>query len=453
MSKRDIDLTKGNLLKNIILFSIPVIATNLLQQLFNVADVVVVGQFCGDISLGAVSSNGAIISLVVSSFIGISIGLNIVMSRAIGKKDYGYASKALHTAMLFAVTVGILVGIIGFFCTPFFIKLVKLDSLIVEKAERYLSVYFLGAPALMIYNFGASSLQARGNSRSPLLFMVISGVINLLLNLLFVLVFNLDVLGVALATVISEYLSMSLCLLKLFRSNDELKFYLSKIKINHRELKAVLSMGVPSMFNAMFFSISNLIIQTAVNEMGPIITTANSVASNIESFIYLSVFSFSTTAVTTVSQNLGAENFDRIKKAIFIIPCCVLVVGTVIGLTVFILDEQVCRIFTSDTEVIKTAIIRLKMVSCLEVICGIMDAGAGCLRGFGKTATATIVTLIGACLVRVVWVATVFKVYHTLFYLYISYPISWTITSIVHYVILYFTYKNKKHEYLLKNKI
>lgn len=459
VKSKDIDFTSAPLLKSIILFTLPIIFTNVLQQFFNVADVIVIGQFGGgDTSLSAVSSNGAIISFIVTSLIGISIGLNIVMSRSVGNRDYEYASKAMHTALLFAAIVGVVVAVLGFFFAGAMISLTNLAESIFSKAELYLKVYFLGAPALMIYNFGAAALQSKGDSKTPLYFMIISGVTNLGLNLLFVLCFDMDVLGVAVATVVSEALSAVLIVIKLFCADDFTKLKLKELRFHKTELKDVLKNGLPSMINAMCFSVSNLIIQTAVNGMGDVVTTANSVAQNIEAFSYQACYAFHTTAVTAVSQNRGAGKYDRIKKAVALIVACVAVVGVAVSTILYLFGPQLCEVFSKNPEtIVEDVLLRMKLVMMFMFLCGIMDCGAGSLRGLGYSTIATVVSLIGACVFRIIWIYTVFNATSTLYILYISYPISYALTIVAHYAIFAFAYKRQKARFegsskLLKEK-
>ena len=451
--KGEIDLTTSPILKGIILFTLPIIATNLLQQCFNVADVIVVGQFCGDESLAAVGSNGAIINLILVSLIGISVGLNIVMARAVGRKDPVYANRAMHTSLLFAVTVGLVVAVLGFFLSGAILSLTKLDPSIYDKAVLYLRVYFLGAPALMIYNFGAAALQSKGDSKSSLVFMIAAGITNVGLNLLLVIVFNLDVLGVAIATVVSETLSATLIIIKLLREKDFSKLEFKKLRFYGRELKDVLKNGIPSMLNGMFFSISNVIIQTTVNNLGPLVTTANSVAQNVETFVYNTVYAFHTTAVTIVSQNFGAGNFGRIKKSVGALVSCITVSGLAMGLTLYALAGPMCGIFSPDPNVVPVAMVRMKYVMALEFMCGIMDCGAGCLRGLGYSTIAAIVSLLGACVFRIIWIYTAFAANPTLDMLYMSYPISWALTIVAQFSILYFAYKKQKAQYFGKMRL
>ncbi len=430
-----VDMTQGGILGKFIVFAIPLIAANFLQQCFNAADIIVIGQFAGTDSLAAVSSNGPIINLFLNLFIGLAVGVNVVVAQAIGEKDFSKAQNTVHTSYLLGTICGVVIGALGIIMTPLLLTMVKLDSTIVDKASLYLMVYFTGTPAVILYNFGAAILRAKGDGKRPLLFLVISGILNAGLNIFFVTVFNMDVLGVALATIISQYLSVILVTICLLKETDCCKLIIKKMRFHKAELLKILGSGVPSGLNGMMFSVSNVIIQSAVNNMGSVVTAGNATGSNIESFVYVSMNSIYSAVVTFVGQNYGAGKFDRIKRVTFYGLVSVTLIGLSLGFLALVFGEFLCSIFSPDPEVINLAMQRMRVILPTYFLCGIMDVGTGCLRGIGHSTTGMIISFFGACVFRLIWVYTVFAATPTLFILYISYPISWIATALVNHVI------------------
>ena len=446
--KNGMDMTVGGIFGKFVIFAIPLIVANFLQQCFNAADIITVGQFAGTDSLAAVSSNGPIISLFLNLFIGLAVGVNVVVAQALGEKNDVKAHKSVHTSYILGTICGVVIGALGAALTPLLLRMVQLDGDIVGKAAVYLRVYFAGTPAVIIYNFGAAVLRAKGDGKRPMIYLVISGILNAGLNLFFVIVCHMDVLGVAVATIISQYLSAVLVTVTLMKDSDSCKLFIGKMRFYKAELIEILKSGVPSGLNGMMFSVSNVIIQSSVNGMGKIVTAGNATGSNIENFVYVSMNAVYSAVVTFVGQNFGAKQFGRIKRVAVYGVLTVSVLGITMGLLALLFGRQLAWIFSPDVQVIDLAMQRMRIILPTYFLCGLMDVGTGCLRGMGYSFAGMIISFFGACVFRVVWVLTVFAAERTLFILYISYPISWIATAAVNFVLcaVIFVKLRRKHE-------
>lgn len=450
--KKEIDMINGPLMGKIIIFCIPLILSSVLQLLFNAADVVVVGQFAGKQSLAAVGSTGSLINLITNLFIGFSIGTNVVMARAIGANNPEKASRTTHTSMLLAFVSGLIVGVIGFFASKGMLELMDSPENVIDKATLYLKIYFLGSPASLVYNFGASVLRAKGDTRRPLYFLVIAGVLNALLNLFFVIVCKMDVAGVALATIISQLVSAVLVVICLIRETDYCKLKWKQLKFHAEEIKDIVKVGLPAGIYGTLFSISNVIIQAAVNGFGDDVVAGNSTATNLEGFVYVSMNAVYSAAITFTGQNHGAGKYDRIK--IILRDCLILVtaVGIILGFSFWGLGRYLARCYSPDKEVIDYCMVRMRIIMPTYFLCGIMDVMMGMLRGMGYSTLPTINSFLGACMLRIVWVYTIFAADHSLPMLYISYPISWVITAIAHMVMFAIIFKKCRRRSEAANK-
>lgn len=442
--KYEIDMCNGPLLGKIMLFSLPLMLSGILQLLFNAADMIVVGRWAGSDALAAVGSTGSLINLIVNVFIGLSVGANVCVARYYGSGQEKELSDMVHTAILTSVICGFLLIGIGFFVAPVALKVMGTPSDVLDHAVLYVRIYFAAMPAMMLYNFGSAILRAVGDTRRPLYYLLFSGVINVLLNLLFVIRFNMGVAGVALATAISQVVSAALVIICLMRTEGPYRLQIKKLRIVPHKLWMMARIGIPAGLQGAIFSISNVLIQSSINSFGKIAVAGNSAAGNLEGFVYTAMNAMHQTAVSFVGQNYGARKFKRIGKTALICLGIVTVVGLVMGIGLYFVSPWLLQLYAKQPEVIEYGILRLLYISCPYFLCGFMDTVVGCLRGMGRSILPMIVSLTGACLFRVIWIFTVFSADKRLETLYISYPISWAITSAVHvicFLIIYHKYK------------
>ncbi len=431
MSKKyAIDMTKGNLWKQILSFSLPLMASSVLQLLFNAADIIVVGKFAGDNSLAAVSSTGSLVSLLVNFFIGISIGTNVIVARYIGAKKDDDAYLAVHTSILASIIFGIGIGILGIVIAKPMLVLMDSPADVIDLSTLYLKIYFLGAPANLLYNFGAAVLRAKGDTKRPLYFLSIAGILNVLLNLLLVIVFNLDVAGVAIATIFSQLISAILVTLCLCKEEGNTKLNIKDLKIDITKLIELLKVGIPCGLQSVVFSLSNMVIQSSVNSFGATVMAGNGAASNIESFVYMIMNAFCQSCQTFIGQNLGAKNHQRIIKTMLICQIYVIIFGLVFGIGGWYFGKQLLSIYSDSSEVIAAGHFRMGYFCRTYVLCGIMDVFVGGSRGLGSSVEPMICSLFFTCALRILWIWTVFKANPSMHNIYISYPISWIITGI-----------------------
>lgn len=450
MSKSyQINMTEGNILPKIIKFSIPLMLSGMLQLFFNAADVIVVGRYAGDEALAAVGSTGALINLLINLFIGISIGASVLMGQAIGARDYNDAQDSLHTAMLTGLIGGIIMIFVGQVVSRPMLELMQTPDDVIELSSLYMKIYFMGMPGFMLYNFGAAILRAAGDTKRPLYYLFVSGIINVILNLYFVIVLKMSVDGVAYATIISEAISAILIVICLMRSDSYLNLSLRKLKIDGKKFIEMLKIGIPSGFTGIVFSVSNMLIQSSINSFGKLVMAANTAASNLEGFVYNAMNSIYQTALAFASQNMGAKKLDRVddvlKKSLLVVSG----VGLFFGVGAYLLGEILLRLYTPNQEVIDIAMLRLLVISTSYFLCGIMDVYSGVIRGMGFSFTPMLVSMFFVCAFRVFWIYTIFERFHEQWVLYISYPVSWTITIIAYF----FTYKivrKKAKEKILK---
>lgn len=438
-----VDMSQGPLFKKIIFFSIPLILSGILQLLFNAADIVVVGRFSGSEALAAVGSTGALINLLINLFIGVSVGANVLVGRYIGARDYKNVSETVHTSIFIAIFGGFIMLFMGLFLARPLLEWMATPEDVIQLSSLYMEIYFLGMPAFMVYNFGAALLRAVGDTKRPLYFLSAAGVINILFNLLFVIVFHMGVAGVALATIISESISAILILLCLSKADGYLHLEWKEIRLNKHKGFEMLKIGLPAGLQGMIFSISNVLIQSSVNSFGSVAMAGNTAASNIEGFVYNSMNSIYQTSLSFTSQNMGAKQYKRVDRVLLLCLFVVFIVGLVMGQGGYLFGHQLLSIYSNNEEVIQYGLIRLSFICAPYFLCGMMDVFVGSLRGIGYSIIPMIVSLAGACLFRVIWIFTVFQAEHTLTSLYISYPISWILTAGVHCVCYIFLRKRK----------
>lgn len=438
-NRYEIDMTEGALLPKVLMFSLPLIASGILQLLFNAADMVVVGRWAGKEYLAAVGSTGSLINLMVNVFIGLSVGGSVAVSKAFGANDAAAVHKSVHTAMSLSLVAGVVVGLVGFiFCRP----LLKLmDNPVLDLATTYMKIYFLGMPFNMVYNFGASILRAVGDTKRPLIYLTIAGSVNVILNLITVIGLHMNVAGVAIATVASQAVSAALVVICLMRSNGMIRLSLKDLRIHKRQLLEIVRVGLPAGLQGSLFSISNVLIQSSVNGFGEVVVAANSASSNLEGFVYTSMNAIHQAALTFASQNLGAGKIKRVRRSVWVCVATVTVIGLVMGNLMYLCGRPLLSLYLDDPmaidpltgiTVLDYGMKRMSYMLPLYCLCGLMDVMVGSMRGIGYSIMPMLVSLTGACLFRVLWIMTVFAANPTLDVLYVSYPISWALTFGTH---------------------
>lgn len=432
--KHEIDMCNGAILPKMLQFSIPLMCSSILQLLFNAADIIVVGNFSGDNSLGAVGSTGSLINLLTNLFIGLSIGANVLAARYYGAKNEEELNKTVHTAMLVSLISGIFLTIVGIAFAKQILILMNAEGDILNKATLYLRIYFLGMTATMIYNFGSAILRAIGDTKRPLLYLSVSGVVNVILNLILVILFRMDVAGVAIATSISQCISAFLVVNCLMHESGSIRLDLKKLHIYKDKFMKILQVGLPAGFQGTLFSLSNVVIQSSINRFGDTVISGNSAAGNVEGFVYVAMNAFYQATISFTSQNVGAGKIKRTRKILLTGQACAIIVGLVLGNLAYLFGNVVLEIYTDDPSVIAAGVERMKIIATTYAFCGIMDVMVGALRGIGYSVMPMIVSLIGACGFRLVWIATIFQIprFHKITTVYLSYPISWLLTALVH---------------------
>ena len=438
----EMDMCNGPVLKKILIFSIPLMLSGVLQLLFNAADIIVVGRFAGSQSLAAVGSTTALINLLINIFIGLSVGANVVVARAYGGRRDKDVSEAVHTAIAVSIVSGVILIVMGFVFSKLMLELMGTPDDVIDKAVLYMRIYFAGMPVVMLYNFGSAILRAVGDTRRPLYFLTIAGVVNIVLNLFFVIVMHMDVAGVALATVISQCISSGLVLRCLAKSEGGLKLELSKIKIHRKKMFQIFKIGLPAGMQGAIFSVSNVLIQSSVNSFGSIAMAGNAASANIEGFVYNAMNAVYQTNLSFTSQNIGGKKYTRVNKILFTCLGTVTAVGMILGFGAYAIGEELLRIYSTDPEVIRYGMLRMSIIATTYFTCGWMYTLVGSLRGIGYSVIPMIVSLTGACGLRILWIFTIFAQQKTLTSLYISYPVSWVITASVH-MLCYFLIKRK----------
>jgi len=435
-NKYQIDMCSGSVLKKMLMFAIPLMCSSILQLLFNAADIVVVGRFAGDNSLAAVGSNTALINLLTNLFVGLSIGANVTSAHYYGAKSFDELKKTVHTAMTISIYSGILLTVIGIIGAKEILILMQTPEEILDLAVKYLRIYFLGMTSLMVYNFGSAVMRSTGDTKRPLYYLFAAGIINVILNLIFVILFHLDVVGVALSTVISQTISASLIVRCMVKESEESGIHLDlkSLKIDKSKFRKILQIGLPAGVQGIIFSLSNVVIQSSVNSFGKVVVAGSSASSNIEGFVYMAMNSFYQATLSFTSQNMGAGRRERINKILFSGQLCVIITGVVMGGLVVLFGNQLLGIYSSSDDVIKAGMQRLTIVVSTYALCGIMDVMVGSLRGIGYSVLPMIVSLVGACGIRLLWLATVFQIekFHIPETIYVSYPVSWIITIMAH---------------------
>ena len=452
------DLTSGAILPKMLRFSLPIMASGVLQLLFNAADIIVVGRFAGDNSMGAVGSTSALINLFTNLFIGLSVGVNVIAARSHGANSRDDMQDIVHTSILLSLICGAALAVIGAVFAPEMLKVMETTEAQLPLAITYLRLYFLGMPAMMVYNFGGAVLRAVGDTKRPLYFLITAGVINVLLNLLFVIVLKMDVAGVASATVISQCVSAALIIICLVKESGAIHLDFKKLRLHGLVMKAVARVGLPAGLQGMIFSLSNVVIQSSVNLFGETVVSGNSAAMSIEGFIYMAMNTFYQAAISFTGQNIGAKKYRRIPRILLCSQGCVIVTGLALGWAAYFFGSPLLSIYSKSPEVVNAGMVRLGIITTTYVLCGCMDVMVGMMRGIGYSVMPMIVSLIGACGLRILWVATVFNIpkYHEINTVYISYPITWAVTFVAHivcWIIVWNKLKKEKKEYFTKETL
>ena len=440
-----IDPLNGNLFKTIISFAIPIMLTGVLQLAFNAADMIIVGQAEGADPVGQVGATSSLINLIVNLFIGFSVGVSVCVSREYGAKNSENVEKYVHTAIATAIIGGIFCTLVGVIGARYFLTLMNTPITHIDGATLYMRIYFLSMPASMIYNFGAAILRSLGNSRTPLLILASSGLVNVMFNFIFVNFLGLAVEGVAIATVISQYVSLIWILIYLSKADGPHRLILKKISFTPKCLKSIVAIGLPAGISGSLFSLSNVVVQSSINSFGGVVVNGNTASSNIEGFIYTASNSFHQTAITFVGQNRGAGKLDRILKCVWVCLIYSMIFEVVLATLSIVLRETLLGIYIKNSEkAISIGIMRLMYVGIPHFLCGMMDVINGAVRGMGYSFSPMLISLTCACFFRIVWIWTVFKAFPTLEMIYIVYPISWLLCAVCLSLLFAFIYRSTK---------
>ena len=430
----EIDMCNGPLFGKILIFAVPLMLSGMLQLFFNAADIIVVGQFVGHTALAAVGSTGSLINLLVNVFVGLSVGTNVLVARYYGARDAKHLHETVHTSVLTSVLSGTALIVIGLILAEPLLTLMGTPDDVLDQAALYMRIYFVGMPASMLYNFGAAILRAVGDTKRPLYFLFISGIVNVILNLVLVLVFHLGVAGVAIATVTSQVISAVLVALCLIKTDAPYRLELKKLRIHKSKLLEIIKIGLPAGMQGAVFSISNVLIQSSINSFGSTVMAGSTAASNIENFVYTAMNALYQTALSFTGQNVGGGKYKRIGKIMRICVLDVTAIGILLGGGAYLCGSTLLSIYTSDPQVIQYGLERMMFVCLPYFLCGIRDTLVGSLRGMGYSIMPMIVSLTGACVLRIVWIMTIFQMNPTLSTLFLSYPVSWFVTALAHFI-------------------
>lgn len=432
-NSHEMDMTHGPLLSKIIIFAIPVMLSGMLQLMFNAADTIVVGRFAGQTALAAVGSTGALINLIIGLFFGLSVSANVLVARYYGAGQKKDLHDTVHTAILFSILCGFVLIFVGQILAKPMLNLMGTPYDVIDQSALYMRIYFISMPFMMLYNFGASILRAIGDTKRPLYFLIIAGIINVALNLILVIVFHLGVAGVAIATGVSQGISAILVLICLIKDKADYSVKIKDLKIDGRKLLEMVRIGLPAGIQGCVFSLSNMVIQSSVNSFGSLVMAGSTAAANIEGFVYMAMNSFYQTSISFTSQNMGGGKYRRITKVAVYCIACVTVTGIILGVGAYLAGRPLLGLYTDDQEVIAIGIARMKLCCAPYFICGIMDCLVGIMRGLGYSFVPMFVSLGGACGLRILWIMTVFQHYRTFNSLFIVYIITWTVTGFLHF--------------------
>ena len=449
-SANKLDFTEGKITPKLLKFSLPLVLSGLLQMLYNASDMIVVGNFSpnGSFAMGAVGACGAIIQMIVGLFIGLSVGAGVVVARNVGAKRYDNIKSVIDTSIIFGSVCGIIVAIISVLLTEKLLILMDTPSDILVEAVPYMQAYFWGLPASLVYNFLAAVVRSTGDSKRPLIFLGVSGFINVILNMIMVLCFNMGAVGVGIATTASQYFAMIFVIVYLMKKKDYCKLDFKTIHFSKSTLRSIILIGLPAGIQSSLYAISNVVIQSNINSYGPEAVSGNSAAHNLEAFTYMVMTSISQGTLTFISQNIGAKRYDRIPKIAYSSIISITIAGLVMGWSIYIFGDALLSIYEPESAVIRQwGVTRLGILSVVHFLAGFIDVGSSLNRGMGKSFLAMIISLIGAVVLRLVWVYTVcVMVPNNISVLYLSYPISWFVTAIVQFTCAFFVLKKLKKQ-------
>ena len=457
MKKTYRSMIDGPLLPNIVSYTIPIILTSLLQLLFNAADLVVVGRFCGSISVAAVGATGAVTNLVITLFMGFSVGAGVSVAHAIGAREDEVVHRTIHTAVPTALVSGAILTIIGVAFSKSLLQAMGTPENVLKLSSVYMQIYFGGMVFNMVYNFCGAILRAAGDTKSPLIFLTWAGILNVVLNFFFVTALHMNVAGVALATTISQAVSAVLVVIALMKRTDSCKLYLKKMRFYKPQLLKMIRIGLPAGIQSSLFSISNVMIQSSINSFGEAVMSGNAAAGNIEGFVYVGMNAFHQSAVNFVGQNVGAHKYDRAKKSLLLCLICSTAVGLLTSLLAYGFAPHLLSIYITDSpEAITYGVLRMSVVCLTYFLCGLMDTTTGALRGMGASLTPMMISVLGVCGVRIGWLMTIFQMpqFHSPKWLYISYPVSWAFTFAAHFIAFTVVYRRRiatDSKYVLKS--
>ena len=424
-------MLQGPLWSGVILYTIPIILTSVLQLLFNAADLVVVGRFCGSVSVAAIGATGSVTNLIVTLFMGLSVGAGVAVAHGIGSRNDEDIHCTVHTSLPTSLLGGAFLTVVGIFCTKPLLRLMGTPENVLPLSAIYMQIIFGGMIFSLVYNFCAAILRAAGDTKGPLIYLTAAGILNVVLNLFFVTVLHMNVAGVALATIISQALSAVLVVIALMRRKDACRLELKKMRIYKPQLMKIIRIGLPAGIQGSLFGISNTMIQSSINSFGDIVMSGNAAAGNIEGFVYVSFNSFQQTVTNYVGQNAGAGQYKRVYKSFWVCLISASVVGLITGLSAYIFAEPLLSIYITDSpEAIAYGLVRISMVGAPYFLCALMDVTTGALRGMGSSTEPMLISILGICGVRILWIYTVFAAFPTPRVLYLSYMVTWIITFV-----------------------
>ncbi|MBE6610803.1 MAG: MATE family efflux transporter [Ruminococcaceae bacterium] len=439
MARQKVNFTEGSLFDKIFFFTIPLMLSGILQLIYNMADRIVIGRYAGDPNaLAAVGCTGSINNLIVNFLIGVSVGCSAIIAQYYGAKKKHELSRTVHTSITFALIGGIIMAVIAFICVRSLLELIDTKPDIIDQAELYIKIIILGVPGSAVFNFGATILRAIGDSKTPLIILATTGFANVVLNILFVVCFKMNVEGVALATIISQYMSAVAVIWTLYKSNEDYQFRFKKMCIDAQIFKRIISIGFPSGLQSTLFSISNVVCQGAINTFPTEVVSGNTIASTVDGLTYTAMHSFQQSAITFAGQNYGAGKYKRVKRSLIYSMIQVSVVGLIVSWTEILFANQLASLFVDKTaenapQIIAAAVEISRLILCVYFLCGVMEVLSGYLRGLGYSFSTMVCSLLGACVCRILWFEFIFPLpaFNSIFGLYISYPITWSLTALL----------------------